>query len=70
MRFQEGDIVKIAKTFTDLDGEKEYPQNTEGKVYSINHTSEHPIKVSFDGVEYGASISEFMENELRLVRRS
>lgn len=69
MRFQVGDIVRISKSFTDLDGEKEYPQNTDGRVYNLNGT-DYPIRVRFDGVEYRSTISEFKESELKLVRRA
>jgi len=70
MRFKEGDIVRICKKFTDLDGEPLFPRDTNGKVTTTSNSYEYPIRVKFDGVEYKSSNgSEFKENELKLVRR-
>ena len=71
MRFQNGDIVRISKTFTDLEDEPEYPNNRNGKVISIDCLRTYSIYVRFDDVQYDSddSKSEFNENELRLVRR-
>ena len=71
MRFRQGDIVRICKKFTDLDGENLFPQNTDGKVITAMDNGEYPIRVKFDGVNYDSQVrgSEFKERELKLVRR-
>ncbi len=67
MRFQNGDIVKLAKD-AEIAGGEDFPKNTTGKIIS---TSGHfYIRVKFDGVDYdNHAYSPCKENELRLVRR-
>ena len=72
MRFRIGDIVRIRKTFTTLNGESLYPPTANGKIIRIVEFDFHPIKVKFDGVDYGESLrdcSKLNESELKLVRR-
>ena len=73
MRFQVGDVVRISRHFTDLEGEAIYPSGRNGEVVQIRDRGGYPIKVLFDDVGYGAisdEYSEFKEEELKLVRRN
>ena len=71
MRFEIGDIVKIAKTCEYYGADKYYnPKDTEGEIMSNDGNrmvpdNPHTIRVNWDG----AGDAYFREQDLRLVRR-